>query len=120
AWLGLAAGIAERTHPHTLVPAVGQGALAIQTRRGDPLAAALRALADPDTETRIAAGGARPARVRAQPHTRAAGDRACEARLGADCNAALGAHALLAGGRVTLCVRLLDTDGSASIERTVV
>jgi hydroxymethylbilane synthase len=100
--LGLADRIAERIDPHTLVPAVGQGALAIQTRRGDPLAAALRALADPDTETRIAA------------------ERACQARLGADCNAALGAHALLAGGRVTLCVRLLDTDGSASIERTVV
>jgi hydroxymethylbilane synthase len=99
--LGLADRIAERIDPLRLVPAVGQGALAIQARRGDPLAAALAALADPATETRIAA------------------ERACQARLGADCNAALGAHALLADGRVTLRVRLLDTDGSKSIERTV-
>ena len=99
--LGLADRIAERIDPLRLVPAVGQGALAIQTRRGDPLAAALAALSDPDTATRVAA------------------ERACQARLGADCNAALGAHALLAQGRLTLCVRLLDTDGSASIERTV-
>lgn len=99
--LGLADRIAERIDPLRLVPAVGQGALAIQTRRGDPLAAALAVLADPATETRVAA------------------ERACQARLGADCNAALGAHALLAQGRLTLRVRLLDSDGSASIERTV-
>ena len=99
--LGLADRIAERIDPLRLVPAVGQGALAIQTRRGDPLAAALAALADPDTATRVAA------------------ERACQARLGADCNAALGAHALLAQGRLTLRVRLLDSDGSMSIERTL-
>jgi hydroxymethylbilane synthase len=99
--LGLADRIAERIDPLRLVPAVGQGALAIQARHGDPLAAALSALTDPDTETRVAA------------------ERACQSRLGADCNAALGAHALLEQGRLTLRVRLLDPDGSASIERTV-
>jgi hydroxymethylbilane synthase len=99
--LGLADRIAERIDPLRLVPAVGQGALAIQTRRGDPLAAALAALADPDTATRVAA------------------ERACQAWLGADCNAALGAHALLAQGRLTLRVRLLESDGSMSIERTL-
>jgi hydroxymethylbilane synthase len=99
--LGLADRIAERIDPLRLVPAVGQGALAIQTRRGDRLAEALAVLADPDTATRVAA------------------ERACQARLGADCNAALGAHALLAQGRLTLRVRLLDSDGAASIERTV-
>jgi hydroxymethylbilane synthase len=99
--LGLADRIAERIDPMRLVPAVGQGALAIQTRRGDPLAGLLAALADPETETRVAA------------------ERACQARLGADCNVALGAHALLAQGRLTLRVRLLDSDGSAAIERTV-
>jgi len=99
--LGLADRIAERIDPLRLVPAVGQGALAIQTRRGDPLAAALAALAHPDTATRVTA------------------ERACQARLGADCNAALGAHALLAQGRLTLRVRLLESDGSMSIERTL-
>jgi hydroxymethylbilane synthase len=81
------------------VPAVGQGALAIQARRGDPLAASLAALADPATETRIAA------------------ERACQERLGADCNVPLGAHALLARDRIALRVRLLEPDGSTAIER---
>jgi hydroxymethylbilane synthase len=99
--LGLADRIAERIDPLRLVPAVGQGALAVQTRRGDPLAELLAALTDPATETRVAS------------------ERACQARLGADCNAALGAHALLAQDRLTLRVRLLDSDGSAMIERTV-
>jgi hydroxymethylbilane synthase len=99
--LDLGDRIAERIDPVRLVPAVGQGALAIQARRGDPIAAALEALSDPDTAARVAA------------------ERACQARLGADCNAALGAHALLAAGRLTLRVRLLEPDGSSAIERIV-
>ncbi len=99
--LGLADRIAERIDPMRLVPAVGQGALAIQTRRGDPLASALAVLGDSATATRVAA------------------ERACQARLGADCNVALGAHALLARDRIALRVRLLDPDGSAVIERTL-
>ncbi len=99
--LGLADRIAERIDPLRLVPAVGQGALAIQTRRGDPLAAALAALGDPATAMRVAA------------------ERACQARLRADCNVPLGAHALLERDRITLRVRLLEPDGSAAIERTV-
>jgi hydroxymethylbilane synthase len=99
--LGLADRIAERIDPLVLVPAVGQGALAIQTRRGDPLAAALAVLSDPATATRVAA------------------ERACQARLGADCNVPLGAHALLARDRIALRVRLLDPDGGAAIERTL-
>jgi hydroxymethylbilane synthase len=85
-----------------LLPAVGQGALAIQARRGDPLAHALTALEDPATATRVAA------------------ERACQAKLGADCNVPLGAHAVIGvDGRIVLRVRLLDTDGGASIERAV-
>jgi hydroxymethylbilane synthase len=99
--LGLADRIAERIDPLRLVPAVGQGALAIQTRRGDPLAAELSALSDPATATRVAA------------------ERACQAKLGADCNVPLGAHALLAGDRIALRVRLLDPERGAAIERTL-
>jgi hydroxymethylbilane synthase len=99
--LGLADRIAERIDPMRLVPAVGQGALAIQARRGDPLAAALAALSDSATATRVAA------------------ERACQARLDADCNVPLGAYARLARDRISLCVRLLDADGGAAIERTV-
>jgi hydroxymethylbilane synthase len=99
--LGLADRIAERIDPLRLVPAVGQGALAIQVRSGDPLADALAALSDPGTATRVCA------------------ERACQARLGADCNVPLGAHALLARDRITLRVRLLDPHGSTAIERTL-
>ena len=100
--LGLGDRIAERIDPARLVPAVAQGALAIQTRSGDPLAEMLTALDDPATAARVAA------------------ERACQARLGGDCNVPLGAHAVLgAGGRIALRVRLLDRDGGASIERAV-
>ena len=99
--LGLADRIAERIDPHRLVPAVGQGALAIQTRRDDPLAAQLAVLSDPATATRVAA------------------ERACQARLGADCNVPLGAHALLARDRIALRVRLLDPEDGGVVERTL-
>ncbi|HKA16402.1 MAG TPA: hydroxymethylbilane synthase [Myxococcota bacterium] len=99
--LGLSDRIAERIDPARLVPAVAQGALAIQARRGDPLAAELAALAHPGTAARVAA------------------ERACQARLHADCNVPLGAHAVLAGDRIALRVRLLAPDGGASIERAV-
>jgi hydroxymethylbilane synthase len=99
--LGLADRIAERIDPLRLVPAVGQGALAIQVRRGDPLATTLASLSHPATAQCVAA------------------ERACQARLGADCNVPLGAHAQLARDRIALRVRLLDADGDAAIERTV-
>jgi hydroxymethylbilane synthase len=99
--LGLSDRIAERIDPFTLVPAAAQGALAIQTRRGDPLTAELGSLTHRATATRVAA------------------ERACQARLGADCNVALGAHAQLEGDRLALRVRLLDPDGTVEIERTV-
>jgi hydroxymethylbilane synthase len=98
--LGLADRIAERIDPARLVPAAGQGVLAIQTRRADPLAGALAALEDPASATCIAA------------------ERACQAQLGGDCNVPLGVHARLAGDRISLHVRLLDETGSA-IERIV-
>ncbi len=100
--LGLSDRIAERIDPTRLVPAVAQGALAIQVRCGDPLAETLAALDDLDTAVRVVA------------------ERACQARLGANCNVPLGAHAVLgAGGRIALRVRLLDPDGGAVIERAV-
>jgi hydroxymethylbilane synthase len=92
--------ITERIEAALLLPSVGQGALAIQCRRADPLAARLAALGDPETTCCLTA------------------ERACQARLGADCNVPLGAHAVLdADGRVHLHARLLDPDGGAPIER---
>jgi hydroxymethylbilane synthase len=99
--LGLADRIAERIDPLRIVPAVAQGALAIQVRRGEPLVAALAAFSDPATAKCVAA------------------ERACQARLDADCNAPLGAHAQLARDRIALRVRLLDAEGGIVIERAV-
>jgi hydroxymethylbilane synthase len=99
--LAFADRIAERIDPQRLVPAVGQGALAVQARSGDPLVTELSALSDPATATRVAA------------------ERACQARLGADCNVPLGAHAWLDGDRITLRVRLLDPERGTAIERIV-
>jgi len=99
--LGLSERIAERIDPLAIVPAVAQGALAIQARRGDPLVQALARLADPATASCVAA------------------ERACQELLAADCNVPLGAHAQLARDRICLRVRLLAPDGSVEIERTV-
>ena len=92
--------ITERIAPEVLLPAVGQGVLAIQCRRDDPLGEALAALGDADTETCI--------RV----------ERTCQACLGADCTVPLGAHATVdRAGRVHFRARLLDAMGEAPIER---
>jgi hydroxymethylbilane synthase len=64
-----------------LVPAAGQGTLALQARAGDEAAAAALAeagLRDPDTELALAA------------------ERALVRLLGADCHTAMGAHATVA------------------------
>jgi hydroxymethylbilane synthase len=58
-----------------MLPAVGQGTLAVQARRGDPLAQQLRALDHADSAVRIAA------------------ERAVAAGLGGDCNVPLAALA---------------------------
>ncbi len=98
--LELAECITERIAPDVLLPAVGQGVLAIQCRRDDPLGKSLAVLADSDTETCI--------RV----------ERACQACLGADCTVPLGAHAVFDDeGRVHFRARLLDAKGEAPIER---
>jgi len=98
--LALAERIAERIDPALLLPAVGQGALAIQCRRDGGLASRLALLGDAETTTCVAA------------------ERACQARLGADCNVPLGAHAVLEpDGSVFLRARLLDPGGAEPIER---
>jgi hydroxymethylbilane synthase len=81
-----------------LVPAAGQGTLALQARAGDEAAlAAVAPLRDPDTESALAA------------------ERALVRALGADCHAALGAHARVADGLLELRAWVGAGDGSAWI-----
>lgn len=93
--LGLGDRIDERIAPEVLLPAVAQGALAIQTRREDPLAERLRALDHAPSAARVAA------------------ERAFLVGVGGDCTVPLGALAEDAGGG-NLVVRalLISADGS--------
>jgi hydroxymethylbilane synthase len=76
--LGLGDRIRERVDPNLLLPAVGQGTLAIEAREGDPLARDLAAVDNPGARAELAA------------------ERAFLSRLEGDCNvplAALAEHA---------------------------
>jgi hydroxymethylbilane synthase len=92
--LGESARIAERIDPEVMLPAVAQGALAVQARRSDPLAAELAALDHAETAVRVAA------------------ERAVAAGLGADCNVPLAAFAELDGGALRVRARVIAPDGA--------
>ncbi len=79
-----------------IVPAAGQGILALQARAGDDrVARAIESLRDAETEIAL--------------HT----ERALVGRLGADCRTALGAHARLVDGAIDLRAWIGKADGSA-------
>jgi hydroxymethylbilane synthase len=83
--LGFSDRIAERFEPDRMLPAIGQGALAIEIRAGDERAAALvRPLADAAAEIEVAA------------------ERALLAGLGGGCRTPIAGHARLAGGRLVV------------------
>ncbi|HVH18332.1 MAG TPA: hydroxymethylbilane synthase [Myxococcota bacterium] len=92
--LGESARIAERIDPEVMLPAVAQGALAVQARRADPLAAELAALDHAETAARVAA------------------ERAVAAGLGADCNVPLAAFAELQGDVLRVRARVIAPDGA--------
>jgi hydroxymethylbilane synthase len=79
-----------------LVPAAGQGALAVESRAGAPAAEAVAALRDPEATACVTA------------------ERELTRALGASCNTPVGAHArLLEGGRIELVAWVGVPDGSA-------
>ena len=83
--LGFGARITERLSIDTMLPAIGQGALAIETRAGDEAVRALcRRLADPAAEATVAA------------------ERALLKGLGAGCRTPVAGHATLEGERLRL------------------
>jgi len=92
--LGLEERIDERLDPAAMLPAVGQGALALQTRAGAPVEAALAALDHAPTRAAVAA------------------ERAFLVALAGDCNVPLAAHAEVAGGAVALRGLLASPDGA--------
>jgi hydroxymethylbilane synthase len=91
--LGLAERIDERIDPATLLPAVGQGTLALQARSGEALAADLLALDHAPTRAATLA------------------ERAFLERLAGDCNVPLAAHARPFADEVRLAGLLASPDG---------
>jgi len=92
--LGLAARIDERIDPRDVLPAVGQGTLALQTRAGAALAADLAALDHGPTRAATLA------------------ERAFLERLAGDCNVPLAAEARLQGEEIALAGLLASPDGA--------
>ena len=83
--LGWAARITERLSPEQMLPAIGQGALALEARAGDSRVRSLvRKLSDPAAETTVAA------------------ERALLASLGVGCRTPVAGFATLELGRLTL------------------
>ena len=92
--LGKAELATEILSREIMLPAVGQGALALECRADDARTRALlAAVDDPAAATAVAA------------------ERAFLVTVGGDCNTALAAHATVADGRVTLRALVADPDG---------
>jgi hydroxymethylbilane synthase len=93
--LGLGARIASLLTPEESLPAVGQGAIGIETRTGrDDLRSLLAALDDADTAWCVHA------------------ERAMSRDLGGNCTVPLGGFATIAGDRVTLRGFVASPDGT--------
>jgi hydroxymethylbilane synthase len=94
--LGLGARIAERIPPEVMLPALGQGTLAIEARLGDVLARDLAVLDDPTSAATLTA------------------ERAFLAKLQGDCNVPIAGFAeVLSGRNVRLRGLVALEDGSA-------
>lgn len=95
--LDFAGTIAERIGTDVLLPAVAQGALAIQARAGEALAADLGVLDHRDTHTRVLA------------------ERGFQSRLGADCHVPVAAYAEIEADEVWLRGLVISPDGREAI-----
>ncbi len=95
--LGWEDNIAEILPPEVMCPAVGQGALGIETRPASPGFAAAAALDHPETRAAVTA------------------ERAMLAALGGGCQVPIGAHATVEGARLGLIGIVAAPDGSALV-----
>ncbi len=96
--LGWQDRIAEILEPEVMLPAVGQGALGIETRAGDDaINELLSPLDDPETHVAVTA------------------ERALLAALGGGCQVPLGAHAVLDGDKLNLLAVVADHDGKRTV-----
>jgi hydroxymethylbilane synthase len=100
--LGFGDRIAERIDRERMLPAIGQGALALEARADDARVVALcRPLADPAAEATVAA------------------ERALLAGLGVGCRTPVAGHAMLDGDQLTLSGLVGRPDASEMIRETL-
>jgi hydroxymethylbilane synthase len=99
--LGWEDRIAEKLMPDVMCPAVGQGALAIETRIEGKGMEACRALDDPQTRAAVDA------------------ERGLLGALGGGCQVPIGAHAIVAKGNVRLMGVVASPDGTEQIRGEV-
>jgi hydroxymethylbilane synthase len=100
--MGLSHLVTQYLEPELMLPAVGQGALGIETRTEDPLTNELVAgLADPPTMVAVRA------------------ERAFLRRLQGGCQVPIGGYATLEGERLTLTGMVADLQGRRLIRRAV-
>ena len=100
--LGLAERIAEILDLERMIPAVGQGALAVQARAVDAGQAWARILDDPATRQAVVA------------------ERSFLAAMGGGCRAPFAAHARLVNGRLAVAGAALSPDGGSVVRDEVV
>lgn len=98
--LGETDRIAEVFEPERMLPAVGQGALAVQARMGDPWLDDLAWLDDPETRQAVAA------------------ERAFLKAMGGGCRAPFAAHARVEAGELVVVGAALDPDGREVVRDT--
>ena len=99
--LGLAPNITEIISPEVMLPAVGQGALAIEAREGDAdVRGAIAAFDDADTRLAVTA------------------ERALLSELEGGCQVPLGAWARRESGKLQLDACVLSADGAECIRRS--
>ncbi len=100
--MGLQQRITTLLSAEQMLPAIGQGSLGIELRRNDQdLLQILQFLHDPDTAVTVSA------------------ERAFLLRLEGGCQVPIGAHALLAGGTITLTGLIAGVDGRHIIKETM-
>lgn len=99
--LGLAERVGEALDPERMMPAVGQGALAVQARADDPVAAGVAFLDHLPTRRAVLA------------------ERAFLSRMGGGCRAPFAAHARLEGGDLVARGAALEPEGRQVLRHLV-
>lgn len=96
--MGLEGLVTEIISCETMVPTCGQGAIGIETRRGDGIEVLLETINDERSQGEVAI------------------ERAILARVGGGCHVPLGIHARVEEGRVTLYLSLGSEDGDILVQ----